>query len=256
MTEMTHRYLELVWYKALAELRAEAARFYLGFLWWIIEPVLYMAAFYVVFGLIFERGGPDFIPFLLCGLVVWKWFGSTVIISSNTIVANAGLMQQVYLPKYLFPAIVVVINTIKFLFVFTVLLVFLLAYGLRPTEAWLSLPLIMMTQLLFIASIAGLVSATVPFVPDFRLFLDNAMMLLFFLSGIFFDIGAISHKLQTIIRLNPLAVIIESYRSVLIHGQWPDGRYMAFVLVFALVGLLAARQVLARYDRIYPKVLV
>ena len=256
MTEMTHRYLELVWYKALAELRAEAARAYLGFLWWIIEPVLYMAAFYVVFGIIFQRGGPDFVPFLLCGLLVWKWFGSTVVASSNTIMANAALMQQVYLPKYLFPSIVVVINTLKFLLVFSVLLVFLLVYGIRPTEAWLCLPLIILTQFLLVASIAGLVSATVPFVPDFRLFLDNAMMMLLFLSGIFFDIGTLSDKLQTIIRLNPMAVLIESYRVVLIDGQWPDGRYMAFVVGFALFGLLAARQVFARYDRIYPKVLV
>jgi lipopolysaccharide transport system permease protein len=253
---MNRHYLEIVWYKALAELRAEAARAYLGFLWWIIEPVIYMGAFYVVFGLIFQRGGPDFVPFLLCGLLVWKWFGSTVVISSNTIVANAALMQQVYLPKYLFPAIVVVINTLKFLVVFAVLVVFLLAYGIRPTEAWLSLPLVMLTQFLLIAATAGLVSATVPFVPDFRLFLDNAIMLLFFLSGIFFDISAISGKLQSLVRLNPMAVIIENYRAVLIEGQWPDVGYMALVLAIALVGLLVARRLFARYDRIYPKVLV
>jgi lipopolysaccharide transport system permease protein len=253
---MKQHYLELVWYKALAELRAEAARAYLGFLWWIIEPVMYMAAFYVVFGLVFERGGPDFAPFLLCGLVAWKWFGSTVTVSSNTIAANAALMQQVYLPKYLFPAIVVVINTLKFAAVFAVLLVFLLVYGYEPSVAWLSLPLVMLIQFLLIASLAGVVSAIVPFMPDFRLLLDNFMMLLFFLSGIFFDISTVSEKLQFLLRLNPMAVIIENYRLVLIKGQWPDGLHLGVVCGIALIGVWLAGRVFRHYDRIYPKVLV
>ena len=253
---MNRHYLELVWYKALAELRAEAARAYLGFLWWIIEPVIYMAALYVVFVLVFQRGGPNFAPFLLCGLVVWKWFGSTITVSSNTISANAALMQQVYLPKYLFPAIVVVINTLKFLAVFAVLLIFLLVYGIEPSETWLSVPLVMVIQFLLISAIAGLVSAIVPFMPDFRLLLDNLMMLLFFLSGIFFDISSVSEKLQFLLRLNPMAVIIESYRTVLIDGQWPNGLHLAVVFAFSLIGIWFVGVVFRHYDRIYPKVLV
>jgi lipopolysaccharide transport system permease protein len=253
---MNRHYLELIWYKSLAELRAEAARAYLGFLWWIIEPVIYMAAFYVVFVLVFDRGAPDFVPGMLCGLVVWKWFASTILVSSNTIGANAALMEQVYLPKYLFPAIVIVINTLKFLAVFAVLLIFLVVYGIGPYESWLSLPVVMLIQSLLISAIAGLFSAIVPFMPDFRLLLDNFLMLLFFLSGIFFNINSVSEKLQFVLRLNPMAVIIESYRTVLIKGQWPDGRHLAFVLVFSVIGIWLVGLVFRHYDRIYPKVLV
>jgi lipopolysaccharide transport system permease protein len=253
---MNHHYLELIWYKALAELRAEAARAYLGFLWWIIEPVVYMAAFYVVFVLVFHRGSPDFVPGLLCGLVVWKWFGSTILVSSNTIGANAGLMEQVYLPKYLFPAIVVVINTLKFLAVLAVLVIFLMVYGIGPFESWLSLPVVILIQFLLISAVAGLVSAIVPFMPDFRLLLDNFLMLLFFLSGIFFNMNTVSEKLQFVLRLTPMAVIIESYRAVLINGQWPDGRHLAAVFVFSVIGIWLVGRVFRHYDRIYPKVLV
>lgn len=253
---MKQHYLELIWYKALAELRAEAARAYLGFLWWIVEPVLYMGAFYVVFGLVLQRGGPGFVPFLLCGLVVWKWFGSTVLSSANTIPANAGLMQQVYLPKYLFPAIVLVINTIKFSVIFGLLLVFLVLYGLTPTEVWLSLPLLVLVQFLLISMVAGLVSALVPFVPDFRFLLENFMTLLFFLSGVFFDISKASEELQFILMLNPMAFIIDSYRSVLIDGNWPDGFYLGVVSVVSILGLWLTGRVIHHYDRIYPKVLV
>ncbi|MBL4567407.1 MAG: ABC transporter permease, partial [Porticoccus sp.] len=87
----------------MAELKAESSRSYLGFFWWILEPALYMVAFYIVFALVFQRGGPGFIPFLLCGLVVWKWFGSVVSGSANVILSSSALIRQVYIPKYLLP---------------------------------------------------------------------------------------------------------------------------------------------------------
>ena len=48
-------YLDLIWYKVYAELSAEAARTWLGILWWVIEPVLYMSVFYLIFGIIFQQ---------------------------------------------------------------------------------------------------------------------------------------------------------------------------------------------------------
>jgi lipopolysaccharide transport system permease protein len=253
---MKQHYLEIIWYKALAELRAEAARSFLGFLWWIFEPVIYMAAFYVVFGLIFERGGAGFVPFLLCGLVAWKWFASTVTSAANSIPANSGLMQQVYLPKHVFPAIVLVVNTVKFLVVLGLLLVFLVLYGHAPSYAWLGLPALLFVQCLFIAAVAGLVASIVPFVPDFKLLLDNAMMVLFFVSGVFFDIGSVPEHLQFILKLNPMAGIIDGYRAILMQGLWPSGPYLGFVLAISAVGIWLAGRTLTQYDRIYPKVLV
>ena len=61
------RYIELILYKTYADLRAETERTYLGFLWWIFEPVLYMTVFYVFFGLLLGHKTDDFVPFLLIG---------------------------------------------------------------------------------------------------------------------------------------------------------------------------------------------
>ena len=70
------RYLEIIYYKTYADLRSEASRSYLGFVWWILEPVLYMSVFYLVFSVIRGQKDEDFILFLLVGLVSWKWFAS------------------------------------------------------------------------------------------------------------------------------------------------------------------------------------
>ena len=70
--------LELILYKSYTDIKAEAARSYLGLLWWIIEPVLYLCAFYILFVLVMHRGDKDFVPTFLCGAVVWKWFASGI----------------------------------------------------------------------------------------------------------------------------------------------------------------------------------
>ena len=227
---MNRFYWELIWYKATSELKAESSRSYLGFLWWIVEPALYMVAFYIVFELVFQRGGPGFIPFLLCGLIVWKWFGSVVSGGANAITSNSALIRQVYLPKYLLPVSILFNGTIKFLIVMCLFVLFLLLNGVVPALAWLSLPLVIIIQFLFIACIAGFVASVVPLLPDIKLILDNVLMLLFFISGVFFDI--------------------------LINGNWPNFIMLGLVLFLSILLLYVTYHIFKHYDRVYPKILI
>lgn len=254
---MNHHYLELIWYKTLSELRAEAAKAYIGFLWWVIEPVIYMGVFFVIFGMVFEKGGPGFIPFLLSGLVAWKWFSSSINNSSTSISKkNAGIMSQVYLPKHIFPTINVITNTIKFLVVFAFLLAALVLSGYPPNEAWLALPLVILAQFLLVLSLAWLVSSIVPLFPDFKLVLGNIMSLLFFSSGVFFDISKVPGTLGFILKLNPVAILLDSYRTILISGNWPEWNFLALVVAVSVLALWGGNRILCRYDRIYPKALI
>lgn len=250
------RYIELVLFKSYADLRAEAARGYLGVIWWILEPVLYMAAFYVIFGVLFHRGGEGFVAFLLCGLVMWKWFDATVRSGCVSIKANAQLMQQVYLPKYLFPSFVVVVNTVKFLIVLSLLLVFLLLYGVPLSLSWLALPLLVAIQFLLILSVTYLASAIVPFVPDLKLLIDNGLLLLMFMSGIFFDIGDIDVHMQSLLRLNPMAGLIENYRFILLEGIWPDWSVLIAITLFSILVLCLSLFLFKRFDRVYPRTML
>lgn len=246
-------YIELIWFKACADLRAEASRAYLGMIWWVLEPVLYMVVFYVVFGVLLQRGGEDFIAFLLCGLVTWRWFGGSIVRGANSIPGNARLTSQVYLPKYLFPAIVVTTNTIKFLIVFALLLLYLGIAGVDWGWAWTALPLVLAVQLLFVTACAALLAAVVPFIPDLMALIDKGLALMFFMSGIFYDINRFPESVRVYFQLNPMAVLIENYRAVLLHDAWPDWQDLALVLLVSLLGLSAALYLLVRFDRVYPK---
>ncbi len=249
-------YVELVWYKACADLRAEAARAYLGALWWVLEPLLYMVVFYLVFGVFMQRGGEGFVPFLLSGLVVWRWFGASVGRGANAIPANARLMLQVYLPKYLFPAIVLVTNTLKFLIVFGLLLLYLATVEGAWGWSWAALPVLLAIQFLLIMACASLLSVVVPFLPDLKILIDNGLTLMFFMSGIFYDLARLPEQIRFYFYFNPMWTLHEAYRDVLIQGVWPNWQALAAILVVSLLGIAAALYLLARYDRLYAKVAI
>ena len=250
-------YLDLMFHRALAELRSEASRTYLGFIWWVLEPLLFMAVFYFVFEAGLRRGGggrTDYLPFLLSGLLAWKWFASSVQGGANAVSKNAAMIQQVYIPKFILPGIMLISNTLKFLFVFLICMVLWVNVLHKPlTISWVILPVVMLLQLIFTAGVLSIVSALVPFLPDLRVLLNNVIMLLMFTSGIFFDIEKTPENVHRILVFNPVALILQAYRRVMVDHDWPDPGRMLYVLVFGLACLAVGMWIFIRFDKRYPK---
>ena len=245
----------LVWHKALAELKAESSRAYIGILWWVIEPILYMLAFYFVFAVGLRTGGPGFVPFLLCGIVPWKWFAASIQTGSKTIVANRGLITQVYFHKGLLVATSLTASSIKFAIVLTLLLVYLILSGTALDHHILGLIPVILIQLVLIAAITTFAASIVPFIPDFKLIIENGLLMLFFMSGIFFDIRELPEDVQQILSLNPMVTIIGGYRDALLNSTWPDIRALIVVLAEASIFMVWGVYRLNRYDRHFAKVI-
>ena len=250
---MNKRIRDIIYYKTYAELKAEAQRYYLGVLWWLIEPVLYMVVFYFVFAVLFQRGTEDFVVFLLTGLVFFQWFQSTVVQCADTLPANRGLINQVHVPKYVFQVVVMLKNTAKFGVVLAVLVLFLLIYGMGPTTAWLAAPLVLAVGGALIAGVSLLVAAVTPFVPDLRVLLDPGMRALLFMSGIFYDINAFDTPYRIVFELNPVAVLIDNLRTALVRNLSPDWWQLAAVLALAAVTGIAGIAIMRANESRYAK---
>ena len=250
---MKQRIRDIIQYKTYAELKAESQRYYLGFLWWLIEPVVYMLVFYFIFAVLFQRGTEDFVVFLLTGLVFWQWFQSTVVQCADTLTANRGLINQVYVPKYLFQAVVMLKNTAKFGVVLAVLVLFLLAYGIRPSLTWLAAPVVLAVGGVLIAGVSLLVASITPFVPDLRIVLDNGMRALLFLSGIFYDINSFETPYRIVFQLNPLALLIDNLRAVLLRNLSADWWQIAAVLGFSLIAGITGLAIMRANESRYAK---
>jgi len=246
----------LVRYRVFADLASEVRRYYISYLWWVLEPVLNMGVLYLVFGVLLNRGTEHYAQFLLVGVAVWKWFGSTVGNGSNAIMNSKGIVLQAYLPKSFFPLVVALTDAFKFLIVLGLLWAFLWGTGFSPALAWLSLPALMFAQFLVSYGLAALLAAVVPFFPDLRFLIATGLQIGFFVSGIFFDPRTIlrpEHELAFF--LNPMAVLIDAYRDVLLTGSWPHWAGLAYVFAAGMVLCLASAALLARLDRVYPRIL-
>ena len=252
---MSSHYLGFIWYRSLAQLLSESARTYLGYFWWILEPLLYLMVFYIVFALVLNRGDENYVQELLVGLVVWKWFDSSVRASMDVIHQNAALIDKVYIPKIVFPSVSVLSNGIKFGLVLALLLLYSILFGSGASMHWLALPLLIFMQFLLVYSVSCLVAAITPFLPDIKMIFDKLMTLLFFLSGIFYTAESIPESIRGYFLLNPAFLLIENYRDVLIHHQWPSISAAAYICLLSSIVLTIAIIILRRFDRIYPRLI-
>ena len=248
-------FFELLIYKTGANLRTEVSRYYLNYLWWVIEPVLLMAVFYVVFGVFMNRNTEHFTAFLLCGLTFWNWFAHSVNNASSSILQGQGIMMQVDIRKVFFPLEVVLQDCFKLIFTLSLLLVFLFFVQIPFSITWLALPILMIIQLCLVLGVAVLCAALVPFVPDLKFVIAMILQLLFFGSGVFYRIDSVvlpEHRF--LMYLNPMAGLLREYRQILISGMWPNWLYLSYVLMLALGVLLFSLWLISRLDHIYPKV--
>lgn len=251
---MRLHFFELVWFSTYAELRAERSRSYLGLAWWLVEPALMMAAFWLVFDRILGTGGPDYLPFLLVGLVVWQWFKSSIVHAGLAIWMNLALIHQVRMPVLVFPFVHLLSDALKFAFVFVLLLAVLWLAGYPPSAAWLSLPLLLACLLACAGGCGLLLAALMPLLPDLRFVIEQLLTVLMFLSGVVFSLQRVPAPYSDWLAWNPVLLLLEALRGVLLQGQWPDwamlGRISLLALLLAGLGLAAVQRLAPRYPKL------
>ncbi|HDL08746.1 MAG TPA: ABC transporter permease [Desulfobacteraceae bacterium] len=247
-------YRQLIFVKVAANLKAEASRYSLSYLWWIFEPILHMTVYYLVFGLLLQRGTEDFVAFLLTGVIPWLWFNKTVSNSMMSIVSGKALMMQVHIPKIVLPTIVIFQDAVKQTVVMVLLLIFLIIYSGMFSLCWISLPVLMGTEIFIIAAFAYFVAAVIPFMLDLRFLVSAGLMMLMFCSGVFYSDKLIPVQYHQLFYLNPMANLLRNYRTVLLHGQWPDWQALLCMAGGSLAGILIMELLMRRLDHIYPRV--
>jgi lipopolysaccharide transport system permease protein len=245
--------VELILFSTYAELRAERARSYLGVLWWIIEPAMNMAVYYLVFAVVLKSGGPDYVPFLLIGLTLWQWFKSCVSHGGYAIWQQLPLVRQVKVPVQVFPSVQVLADSVKFVFILALLLVILWGYGYAPTWSYLALVPVLLVELVFAAGVAYFVSAAIPFLPDLRFVIEQVLQVTMFLSGVVFALDVVPQPWRGVFMLNPIAVLVDAGRGILMHGAWPNWSALGVVALISFALYVGASLLLLRLTPRYVK---
>lgn len=253
---IARQFFDLVAVKTKFNLQAEARQSYLNYIWWLLEPALFVALFYVVFGVFLGKGDSSFLLFLLCGQVPFMWFARTVGNCAASIEQGKALMQQINIPKIFFPMVTICQDAVKSLCVFVMFFALMLFYADDSLIYWLALPAILFVLFFFVTSISIVGAMIVPFVPDFKFLIGTFVTMMMFASGVFFNYeDLLLPEHHALFLLNPMANIITQFRLVLIEGKWPDFYALALILVSSLLVIFTAMLVMKKLDGLYPKIL-
>lgn len=248
---------DLLIYHSKCALRAEFSKYYLHFVWWVLEPAFFLGILYMVFGVFLASGRPNYALFLLTGLVVWQWFGNTVSHARTSIYSSMRMFQQFRVNPIHFPLCVFVQDLAKYLPVFLLFLVIMAFFSpTGPAPVWFCVIPVMLVEALCILGTAILVASLVPFLPDLAVLVPIMVQALFFASGIFFDIEqVILPEHRNILYINPNAVCINAMRSILIDGKAPDWSLLIYACLVSLGALGGGLTLLTRFRTIYPRII-
>jgi len=223
------QYWRLVDIMARMSLRADATKMLLGYVWWILEPMLYVGVLYVVFTLILTNRHPDFLMFLMTGKLAFVWFSKSVTQAGNSIVNGRGLVGKISLPMSLFPMAMVQECLYRQVAVFAFLLAVLVFNGYTPNMTWFWIVPVLIVNYIMILSL-GLIAATiVTVVRDFAPLISLGMIFLMFTSGIFWNPHSIGDpaKTELLLTYNPVAFLLDAYRQALMYDTAPDMVHLA-----------------------------
>ena len=229
-------------------LRSEASRTYLSYSWWLLEPLLLMGIYFIVFEKILNSGGDNFIAFLLIGIIHWLWFSKTISNAAMSIVQGRGLIAQIDIPKIFFPLVIVVQDFLKLIIALVLLVVLLLLNGIYPSITWVAWIPVLLCQLLLVSSLAIMASIIVPFVPDLRILITTGLQMLMFISGVFYSHEVIPIKFQELFFLNPVAKLLYFYREILMYQHWPNWMELGLLFLFIATFLSIVIFISSRID--------
>jgi ABC-type polysaccharide/polyol phosphate export permease len=208
----------------------------MGFAWALLVPLLNTAMFSVVF----MRVAPiqtrvPYPLFAYCGLLAWNFTASALRFSVTCLTANSTLVTKVYFPREIFPFSAVAVSLVDFAVASTVLVALMLYYHVTPGAAVLFLPLVLVVHTLVTATLALFLAMANLFYRDVKYLFDVVLTVWMFASATVYPADAVHGTLGVLVRLNPMTVLIESYRNVLLYNTAPGAASFGAVAVGTLV---------------------
>ena len=233
------QYFSLVDTQARMALKADSAQYFLGYIWWLLEPLMFVGVFYLVFDIFLGSQSGDFLTFLICGQLTFVWFSKSVTHAADSIVAAAGLIGKINVPKTLFPLSVIQEGVYKQSTIFALLLVIVIARGYPPTVNWVYLVPLIGLQYLMIVTCGFISAILVCYRKDFALVISLVMILLMFCSGVFWNVRELVTEQMSdlVMRYNPMAYVLDAYREILMFGRAPNLLQLTVLALFFAAAL-------------------
>lgn len=218
----------LIWKLAKNDFKKRYAGSYMGVVWAMVQPVVTVVMYYIVFDLIFDSrsqlaaGGVEvpYVLFLTAGLVPWFYFTEALTNGTNALIEYNYLVKKVVFKISILPIIKVIAATFIHVFFVCVLLIIAAIYGYYPSVYMLQLIYYSLCMFIFVLAISYSTCAIMVFFKDIGQIINIMLQIGMWATPILWDINGISPTMQIIIKINPLVYIVNGYRSAIYEKSW------------------------------------
>ncbi|MGH2721005.1 MAG: ABC transporter permease [Actinomycetota bacterium] len=223
------------------ELRGRYKDSMLGFVWSLLNPIMYVLIFYIVFGLILPSGIPSYPAFVLAGLLPWTLFASGLTSGTASVVLNGPLLKKVAFAREVLP----LASVGAALFHFCLQMLVLLAYLLLIDAPFLSgnlvlVPVAIFVEILMLAGLTLLLSSVNVYLRDVQHFLDLAILAWFWMTPVLYQITLVADRAKDkfwVYLVNPMAPVVLAFQRAFYNMTAPVGKDGTPVPVLLDVGM-------------------
>ena len=256
------KYRELIKNLVIKDLKVRYKESLLGFFWSLLNPLLSLVIYSVVFGILWKSRFRGDVPFSLAffsALLPWTFFVGALNDATVSIVGAGSLVKKIYFPREILPISKVLTNLVNFLLTFLVLFPVLFIFqikGVLPPfgPEILFLPLIIFIQLIFLSGLALILSSLQVNYRDVEHTIQVFLLAWFFFTPIVYDptviiLPRVSERIFFIYKaINPLTPLILSYRDILIYSKFPNFLFLSIAFAVSLAILYFGNYIFNRYE--------
>ncbi|MFL5517829.1 MAG: ABC transporter permease [Gemmatimonadales bacterium] len=251
------RYRGLLFFLVWREIKVRYAQTVMGAAWAVLQPVLTMVVFTVIFGW-FARLPSDGVPyaaFSLAGLVPWTYFATAVTGSSNSLVANTSLVTKVYFPRLVIPVAPVLAALLDLGVACVALVVLILWYGIIPNQAAvLFLPLSVLMMVLCAAGVGSWLAALNIQYRDVKYVVPFLLQIWMFASPIVYPLSLVPPPYRLMYAVNPMVGVIAAFRAAFLGTAGPTPAEVGVSFGSACLILVGGAAYFRRTERIFADV--
>ena len=225
------RHRALVGVLVAREVKARYRGSVLGFFWSLLNPLLMLAVYALVFQLLLPNRSPSTSPyalFLFCGLLPWNWLSSSITDGASSLLTHGALLRKILFPAEVLPTVAVLAQGVHFLLALPVLLAALLAgafgvFGERVPIGWslVQVPLLMLLQAILLLGIGLFLAALTVHFRDVKDLLQTILSVLFFATPVLYTLKDLPKgRVTGLLALNPLAPLFSGWHDALFYGRF------------------------------------
>ncbi|MDD3887297.1 MAG: ABC transporter permease [Patescibacteria group bacterium] len=206
----------------------------LGFVWVLLKPFFLFLIFYIVFSYIFAQGESHYSLQLILGLILFSYFSEGTTHGLTSLLSKANIILKVNFPRQIVVVASIINSFITLVVSFIIFFVFWIFNPTPITWLWLLFPIYLVILTLLIVGFSFFTSILFVRLRDLQSIWELSLQVILYASAIFYPISILPPQLRNIFFLNPIAVIIQQSRQILIYNQIPDLKIL-LVIFFASV---------------------